>query len=91
MRWLVATEKKKNSYPLKFLTSKFVNIYELRLKDNFVKKLSDYGKSWLTRGIVSLLIMNGKLDPTEMPYMKEAVVLVNDSEKKELLESAKKS
>ena len=67
-----------------------MNIYELRLKDDFVKKLSDDGKRWLARSIVNLLIMDGKLDPTEMSYMKDAVVLVNDSEREELLEYAKK-
>ena len=67
-----------------------MNIYELRLKDDFVKKLSDDGKRWLARAIVNLLIMDGKLDPTEMSYMKDAVVLVNDSEREELLEYAKK-
>ena len=66
-----------------------MNIYELRLKDDFIEKLSDDGKSWLARAIVNLLIMDGKLDPSEMSYMKDAVVLVNDSERNELLDYAK--
>ena len=66
-----------------------MNIYELRLKNDFIEKLSNESKSWLARAIVNLLIMDGKLDPTEMSYMNDAVVLVNDSERTNLLEYAK--
>ena len=64
-------------------------MYSIRLENEFIKNLSPEVKSWLARAVVNMINIDGKLDPNEMPYMHDAVLLVNENERGELLEHAK--
>ena len=64
-------------------------MYSIRLENEFIKNLSPEEKSWLARAVVNMINIDGKLDPNEMPYMHDAVLLINENERGELLEHAK--
>ena len=56
-------------------------MYSIRLEQEFIQKLSPEGKSWLARAVVNMINIDGKLDPNEMPYMHDAVLLINENER----------
>ena len=64
-------------------------MYSIRLEHEFIKNLSSEGKTWLARAVVNLINIDGKLDPNEMPYMHDAVLLIEEHERMELLEHAR--
>ena len=65
-------------------------MYALRLEPDFINNLTPEGRRWLARAVVNMINIDGKLDPNEMPYMHDAVILIDESERAELLENANK-
>ena len=63
-------------------------MYALRLEPDFINNLTPEGRRWLARAVVNMINIDGKLDPNEMPYMHDAVILIDESERAELLENA---
>ena len=65
-------------------------MYALRLEPDFINNLTPEGRRWLERAVVNMINIDGKLDPNEMPYMHDAVILIDESERAELLEMRNK-
>ncbi|MCH2300551.1 MAG: hypothetical protein MK437_08345 [SAR324 cluster bacterium] len=63
-------------------------MYALRLEPDFINNLTPEGRRWLARAVVNMINIDGKLDPNEMPYMHDAVILIDESERAALLENA---
>ena len=63
-------------------------MYALRLEPDFINNLTPEGRRWLARAVVNMINIDGKLDPNEMPYMHDAVILIDESERAELLDNA---
>ena len=65
-------------------------MYALRLEPEFINSLTPEGRRWLALAVVNMINIDGKLDPNEMPYMHDAVILIDEMERTELLENAQK-
>ena len=65
-------------------------MHEIRLATDFINCLSPEGKRWLARAVVNMINIDGKLDPNEMPYLQDAVILIDESERADLLDHAQK-
>ena len=65
-------------------------MYALRLDPDFINSMTPEGRRWLARAVVNMINKDGKLDPNEMPYMHDAVILIDETERAELLENAQK-
>ena len=65
-------------------------MYALRLDPDFINSMTPEGRRWLARAVVNMINIDGKLDPNEMPYMHDAVILIDETERAELLENAQK-
>ncbi len=66
-------------------------MYQIKLDEEFVSKLTMEGKVWLAKAMVAVLIVDKQLDATELHYMKEAFDLLQDNEEElnKLMECAK--
>ncbi|MGA1599859.1 MAG: hypothetical protein ACO4AU_12465 [bacterium] len=66
-------------------------MYQVKLDEEFIGKLSPESKVWLAKAMVAVLIIDKQLDASELPYMKEALDLVSEDQAvtEELMNAAK--
>ena len=67
------------------------SIAEYRLIPEYLEKISEEGKIWLARAMVSILIVDKQLVNEEKGFFKDAIMMIeNDQIRVELIESIKK-
>ena len=68
------------------------SIAEYRLIPEYVNNISEEGKVWLASAIVNILIADKQLVAEEKGFFKDAIMMIENDEKRgELIESIKKS
>ena len=64
-------------------------MYSTRLDQEFIQKISPESKRWLARAVVNMINIDNKIDSKELCYMYDAIALIDEEERAELLEYAK--
>ena len=64
-------------------------MFNIRIDKEFITKLKPESRRWLARAVVNMINIDNRMDPKELCYMHDAVELIDEKERDELISYAK--